>query len=85
MKLKFTFKRFFWVLAILCCILFAVPFLCGRGITITMGSRYYDLGWVGFSQLEFCSGIRYGPDGKEVDRDLCLGPFVVVYGRHPTK
>jgi hypothetical protein len=81
MKLKFTFKRLICALVLLCCILLAVPLLCGRSLDLKIGGRYYSLGWVGFGQLEFNSGIRYGPDGREVDRELCLGPFVVLYGK----
>ena len=85
MKLKFTFKRLICALVLLCCILLAVPLLCGHSLDLKIGGRYYSLGWVGFGQLEFHSGISYGPDGREVDRELCLGPVVVNYGRLPTK
>ena len=82
---KLTCKRLVCALVLLGCILTAVPLLCGRIVNLTVGGHYYALGWVGLSQLEFRSGIRYGADGKEVDRELCLGPFVAIYGHLPTK
>lgn len=81
MKPKVTFREVAWALALSFCILLTVPFFCGKGISIRARGRYYVLSWVGLGQLHFGKGVAFAPDGKEVNMEFYVGPFVMTYGK----